>query len=551
MKPARDRKIQPRPRTPSPQTPRTDFRITYVAADTVYVDGGSEEGLSEGMELEVKRLEPGQPLTERKSVGTVRVIATAPNSAVCEIDINFGGIARDDQAYLSVADAENVAHLLTSKNSRNYPQVVSFSDYVDGNPLEDEQRAYVPRPPLAEINRAKGRISMQRSSLFDRTSGTASHQTGGAIRADVTRIGGTYWNFRGHWRGRANSRLRNQETLTDLINRTYHLELTYESPHSKNTVGAGRLLLPWASSLSTLDGGYFGRRVARSTTVGVFGGSTPDPTAWNYDPNRQILGVFSSFETGSFEKVRYTGTVGAAHTRRSWRPERQFAFVENTVSVNRRFSLYHNAELDHRSRGRFGSDKSGPVLSRNFLTVRAEANDYVTFDVSHNYFRGVPTFDSRLIGTGLVDQLLFQGVTGGVRIKLPQRSAVYGQLGRNDRRGDTQASSNYLLGYTWGNVPFLHVRADFRTSRFSSSFGSGRYHAVSLTRELTEDFRVQVQGGQQQFIGNLTNGSRARFIDMSLEWSLGMHYFLGLGSTVYRGDVQRYDQIFLDLGYRF
>ena len=534
-----------------PRVPRTQFRITYVAADVVYLDGGTEDGLSEGMDLEVQRLEPGQPLTETQSIGTVRVIATAPTSAVCEIVINFRGIARDDQAHLSTVDAENVAHLMTSRNSRGYAQIISFSEMLDGNPLEDEQRAYVPRPQLAEINRAKGRISLQRSSLMDRISNSASHQTGVAIRADVTRINGTYWNFAGHWRGRTNSRLRGQETLTDLINRTYHIGFQYDSPHSKNTMGFGRLLLPWASSLSTLDGGYYGRRVSPSTTVGVFGGSSPDPTAWNYDPDRKILGVFSSFQAGSFEKVRYTGTVGAAQSRRSWRPERQFAFLENTVSINRRFSLYHNAEVDYRSRGRFGSDRSGPVLSRNFLTIRAQANDYVTLDLSHNYFRGVPTFDDRLIGTGLVDQLLFQGVTGGIRVKLPRRSAVYGQLGRSDRRGDASGSSNYLLGFTLGRVPWAHVRADVRTSQFSSSFGSGRYHSVAVSRNLSEAFRVQFRGGQQDFRSALSEGSRARFLDGSVEWFMGSHYFLGFGATLYRGDVQNYDQIFLDLGYRF
>ena len=382
--------------------------MTYVAADVIYIDGGGDEGLAEGMDLEVTRLEPGQPLMAADVVGSVRVQATSPQSAVCEVLVDFRGIEKGDLASLSLGDAENVAYLMTSKNARNYPQIISFTEMLEQNPLEDEQRAYVPRPTLAEVNRVRGRISMQHSSLFDDTTGTTSTQTGAAIRADMTRLGGTYWNFNGYWRGRANQR-GGPETLTDLINRTYHIGFTYDSPYSRNKLGFGRLLLPWASSLNTLDGGYYGRALTRSTTVGVFAGTAPDPTAWNYDPDRQMIGVFSNFEKGSFDKARYTGTVGAAHTRRSWRPERQFAFFQNTLSVNRRFSVFHNAEVDHRSRGRFGSDSSGPVLSRNFLTVRAQANDYVTLDVSHNFFRGVPTFDDRLIGTGLIDELLFQG----------------------------------------------------------------------------------------------------------------------------------------------
>lgn len=526
------------------------FEVTYVAADAIYINGGSDEGIQEGMELDITRLLPGQALTSAQLVGSVRVQATAPSSAVCTILLDQGQMAKGDIANLSPGDAEQVAYLLTSQNSRHYPQIISFSDLTDQNPLEDELRAYVPRPPLAEINRLKGRISFQQSSLFDGTSGRSSSQTGVAIRADMTRLGGTYWNFRGNWRGRVSSR-RGPETLTDLINRTYHIGFTFDSPYAKNTMGFGRLLLPWASSLNTIDGGYYGRRLKPSVTVGAFAGSTPDPSAWNFDPDRQIIGVFSSFEAGSFETVRYTGTVGAAHTRRSWRPERQFAFVENSVAVNRQFSVFHNAEVDNRSRGRFGSDTSGPVLSRSFLTVRAEASEYVTLDLSHNYFRGVPTFDDRLIGTGLVDQLLFQGVSGGIRVKLPGRSAAYAQLGRSDRQGDEIPSWNYLLGYTWGRLPWAHVRADFRTSRFSSSFGSGYYHSITLSRELSDALRLEVQAGQQDFTGALTRQNRARFVNSSIEWFFNRDYFFGSGITVYRGDVQNYSQLYLDVGYRF
>ena len=444
--------------------------------------------------------------------------------------------------------------LMTSEETRHYAQIISFSEYMEGlDPLEDEQRKYVPRPPLHEINRTRGRISMQQSSLFDHRSGSASHQSGVAFRADITRINGTYWNFGGNWRGRVNSRRRGatNETLTDLVNRTYHIGFTYENPNSRNRLGFGRLLLPWASSLSTIDGGYYGRRLTSSTTVGAFAGSMPDPTAWNYDPNRQIAGVFSSFEAGQFDEVRYSGTVGAAHTRRNWQAERQFAFLQNTVSVKRRLSVYSNAELDYRSQGRFGSTTSGPVLSRSYFTMRARPSDVVSIDLSHNYFRGVPTFDDRLLGTGLLDQLLFQGFSAGMRFRLPERSAFYFQLGRSERRSDADASWNYMVGYTQGRLPWLGVRADFRTSRFASSFGSGRYHTVTLSKELSERLRFEFQGGQQSFNGAVSRQTRARFLNSRLEWFFGLNYFLGFGVTGYRGDVQDYDQMFVDLGYRF
>ncbi len=109
------------------------------------------------------------------------------------------------------------------------------------------------------------------------------------IDADMTHIAGTYWNFNGFWRGNLISNSSNitgtgATTLTDLINRTYTLGFTYQSPYSPNVIGVGRVYLPWAPSLSTIDGGYYGRKVNRLFTVGAFAGSTPDPASWSYTP---------------------------------------------------------------------------------------------------------------------------------------------------------------------------------------------------------------------------------------------------------------------------
>ena len=95
-----------------------------------------------------------------------------------------------------------------------------------------------------------------------------------------------------------NNPRRAPQTVQDLINHTYHLSMTYDNPNSSLVAGFGRLYLPWAASLDTIDGGYFGTRLSKGTTVGIFGGSTPDPTSWDYSPNRVIGGGFINFDGG-------------------------------------------------------------------------------------------------------------------------------------------------------------------------------------------------------------------------------------------------------------
>jgi hypothetical protein len=79
-------------------------------------------------------------------------------------------------------------------------------------------------------------------------SGLNSTQLGLMIDADLTHIGGTYWNFAGFWRGYLNTSSTNTtgingQTLTDLVNRTYTVGFTYQSPYSPNIIGIGRLYL--------------------------------------------------------------------------------------------------------------------------------------------------------------------------------------------------------------------------------------------------------------------------------------------------------------------
>jgi hypothetical protein len=152
------------------------------------------------------------------------------------------------------------------------------------------------------VNRARGRIGFDYIGVLNHDgSGMRSSNLGMVLRADITRINGTYWNVSGYWRGRFNSTTAGTQTLDDLINRTYHLYTTYDNPNSAWVAGFGRLYLPWATSLDTIDGGYFGRRLKTGVTAGLFLGSTPDPTSYSYAPNREIGGAFVNFEGGSSE----------------------------------------------------------------------------------------------------------------------------------------------------------------------------------------------------------------------------------------------------------
>lgn len=540
------------PQQPNPDV-RVAFRVKYVAEGVAYLEGGRNDGLAEGMKLEVKSLEPSERPTAASSedaqpIAELEVASVALSSAVSEIHNPTRPLKVGDWAYLSSADTQALIAQRSLSATRKYPVVIAFSE---GDTLDDEARVVIPRPPLPEINRARGRIG------FD-YSGVASHDGGGGlssnaglmIRTDITRINGTYWNLNGFWRGRLNNQSHGgQATLQDLINRTYTIGLTYDNPNSKLVAGFGRLYLPWATSLDTIDGGYFGRRFSQGVTAGIFAGSTPDPTSWNYNPDRRIGGAFVNFEGGSYDNLRYTSTSGMGIGMLKWNIDRPFVFFENGIFYKRYLSIYHSLQADSPS-GNPQVAAPGPGVSRSFLTVRLQPTSRLEFDLNHTYFRDIPTYDAQLVDTGLLDKYLFQGFSGGVRVQVVKDIWAYTLLGRSNRSGDAKPSWNQLYGVTVGRMPWVGMRTDLHYSKFDSSFGSGSYESVSFSRNFNENLRWEVLGGRQSFVSPTTKDI-SHFVTGNFEAALGPHYFVQTGYTWNRGVGQSYDQWLFTFGYRF
>ena len=535
---------------------RTTFHVKFVQQDSAYIDGGRSSGLAEGMKLVIKDTpssagaDPSAPVSDAIQAELV-VVGVAETSAVTEIrqpkrDIVPGGLA-----YLSAEDTQALVQQHALGASRKYPAVISFTEGDDA--LDEEAHADVPRPPMPSVNHARARVGFDYMGTKSTDSSQfASRDVGLMLQADFTRIGGTYWNLNGYWRGQINSVSSPGEfqTLQELINRTYHMSLTYDNPNSHWVAGFGRMYLPWASSLDTIDGGYFGRRVRRGFIVGIFAGTTPDPTSWNYNPHLQMGGAFVNFEGGSFDAFHYSSTSGAGVNLLSWQVDRPFLFFENSVSYRRNFSIYHALQADSPA-GNPAVAAPGPGIGRSFLTVRWSPIARLELDGNHTYFRDVPTFDPTLVGTGLLDKYLFQGFSGGAHVAIVKQISVYTELGRSNRTGDAQSSLNQMYGVTFGRVPFAGLRADVHYSRFNSSFGSGTYEALTLSRSFGERLRLDVLAGDQAFTSTLAGNQSAHFFTATADSSLGTMFFVQGSFTVYRGQLQSYDQWLVTLGYRF
>jgi AMIN domain-containing protein len=539
---------------------RTVFRVKYVADGAVYLDGGRADGLAEGVALVVKddsakgnNQPPGATPAASPAVAAItahlKVTSVAQNSAVCEISASTQQVKAGDLAYLTSADAEALVQQRALSSTRVYPQVITFTE---GDPMDEEVRDEVPRPPLPEVNRTRLLIGFDYGGISSRgTTSMNSSQFGMVMRTDMTRIGGSYWNLHGYWRGEFNSQSSAaQPTMQDLLNRTYTIGLTYENPQSHWVAGVGRLYLPWATSLDVIDGGYGGRRFGKHVTAGLFAGSSPDPTSWSYNPDRRLAGNFVNFAGGSYDDLHYTTTVGVGISTLLWTIDRPFVFLENGISYKRYISVYQAMQAD-KPRGTPATPSPGAGISRSYVTVRVQPIQRLSLDFNHNYFRDVPTYNLSLLGTGLLDTVLFQGFSAGARVETVKKIYLYTELGRSTRSGDAHSSLNQLYGITFARLWNTGLHADVHYAKFDSAFARGTYRAISLSRSFGERFQGEVQVGKQSFVSPFTTDNGSKFVNARLETQFGAHYFLAGGYNLQRGLVQSYDQWFFTLGYRF
>jgi hypothetical protein len=533
---------------------RTVFRVKYVAEGVAYLEGGRAQGLKEGMKLEV--IDKNVPATQGDSanasdprvVAELDVSAVADTSSVTDIHTPKRPVKVGDLAYLSTGDTEAMVQQRALSPTRQYPAVISFTE---GDTLDEEAREEIPRPPLPSVNRARGRIGFDNiETISHGANSITSNDVGVVFRGDITRIGGTYWNLSGYWRGRITKEsVASQQTLQNLVNRTYHLNMTYDNPNSTIVAGVGRLYLPYAPSLDTIDGGYFGKRISKGTTLGVFGGSTPDPSSWDYSPNRVISGAFVNFDGGDFNGVHYSSTAGGGVSMISWNVDRPFVFIEDSLSYKRTFALYESAQIDNPV-GNSVTPSPGWGLGRNFSTFRVNPLSRVELDFNYNYFRQIPTFDPSLAALGLLDKYLFQGFSAGGRVEVWNQIWLSTNLGRSSGTGDAKSSLNQMYGITFNRVPVIRLRADVHYAKFDSSFGSGNYKSFSLSRQMSDRLRLEVLLGQQTFASALTNNNHSKFVTGTVETTLGPHYYLQGNFTTNRGDMS-YDQMMFSVGYRF
>ena len=534
--------------------PRT-FKVKYLAGNTVYLNGGANAGLRTGMQLQIH---PKADVESGQSAAILRVMAVAASSAIADVRSSDSPVAIGDLAELTAQDARLAAQNVQSAAQKTV--AIHRADAADsGGPssISPGVRSNSFRPVRGQTQesgtRMSARIGFDLSSITSggSTPGT-SLQRGISFQSDMTHILGTHWNLQGYWRGRTNDHSQFQQpTIEESLNKTYTMQLYYDNPASKWVAGVGRLYLPWAVSLDTIDGAYVGHKWPLGMTTGIFAGSTPDINSWHYRPNQRTGGTFINFQGGDYQGFHYSSTSGVGVNTLVWKLDRPFAFFENEASYKNTISVYHSLIADSLRGLSTNGLRLGPGISHSYFTAHYTPNRMISLDAYHNYFRDVPTATTTILGTGLVDQLLFQGFSAGVHVRPVRDISLYTMLGASEKTGDSHRSLNQMYGASWSEIARSGFRADVHYSKFDSNFAAGNYKVVSLSRQITNRAFWNAQVGQQSLQSIMTTNRNSIYVDDSFDINIGRKSYMQSGYTYVNGSTMNYRQWYFSWGYRF
>lgn len=101
------------------------------------------------------------------------------------------------------------------------------------------------------------------------------------------------------------------------------------------------------------------------------------------------------------------------------------------------------------------------------------------------------------------------------------------------------------------NIWKTGIMADVRYSKFDSAFAAGTYRSATVSRDIGERFRLNLQGGTYVYNSPLAANSSSFFVNLMCDTNLGARYFVENDFTTQRGGTQNYNQWTTTFGYRF
>jgi hypothetical protein len=295
----------------------SEGKITYLTADRVYCDLGSNNGATVGDTMTVFRRD--------QELGLVVVTNVARKSSVCLSLVPTSTFQLGDRVVLDKTSAPELE--------------------VSAPPEA------VVEPPKKRTKRRLPRWSSTGNVSFRYTSGQFSNKT-----SDTRGIGSINYRLRSGGPLRTTLWLYGRSNTLDNSFSLYQARVTLGRVGSRFYLQAGRVFAPEMPGIGSTDGLLVSSRVVSSLSVGVLAGVQPDPKTLAFDPNLKKIGGYFHLNRRK-DQVRTTASLALVGQYASGKTDREFMYwslrrdrkSKLALSLNQTVDMYRHGQVRNRS----------------------------------------------------------------------------------------------------------------------------------------------------------------------------------------------------------
>lgn len=495
--------------------PRT-ARVTYLTSATAYLDAGRDEGLAVGARLTVRRT--------GTAIGELVVTDLSTHRAAASIaraDVPL--VVGDSAWYLPAAGAP--------------PEAVASA------PTATRRRGTLP---------VHGRVGVR--YLYSRgVDGLRTlSQPALDLRLDGAAMGGTpigvSVDVRARW---TNSGGAGVVTTSDELARVYQATLFYDRAGGPVRAVIGRQMSPTLATVSFLDGVLLEAR-GRSWSVGVLGGTEPDPVTFGWSGSVRDVGGYAQWRSRPGTSRRWTASVGAMGSYTEGHANREFAFVQAGYT-DARLTAFLAQEVDYYRPWKVAAGEPSAISpTSTYANVRVRVLDALSVAAGYDNRRNVRLFRDAVSPETEFDDAFRRGAWGSILLR-PARRLLLGFEGRTSGGGEAGNADAYSLTAGTTGLGRMALSLRGRGTRYRSASADGWLASLALGAVPTARVSLELNGGLRSDRNPANDPPTSQlwwvggYVDIALRRSL----YLTLSGTHEQGGLDANDQAYGALSYRF
>jgi hypothetical protein len=496
-----------------------EARISYLTSSSIYLDAGSEAGLTKGMIVTVVR--------DGAAITTLEVTALSSRRASCT--------RKDPEVELSVGDRVTFA-----------PVFRSLDEPPAGSSPPPAVRADAGRRGERKF---RGRLGFRYLGFSDRTGvGEDYQQPGLDVRLDGRALLEQVDVSVDVRTRRTYRTLTDGEGRQDDRTRVYRLLGRWRPPGRGLAITAGRQISASLASVSIFDGVAAAYETGH-WAAGIFGGTQPGLEDFGWSDRIREYGLWIGWKSLGRE-TKGSLTTGFVGSYDEGSLDREYFVVTGRL---RRGTVFAHAtqEIDL-NRGWKADREPSLTPTSTFLGARWDVRRNVSLDAGFDTRRAIRLYRHRVTPETEFDDSYRQGIWAGVRV----RPLAHTSLGASFRRsaGGGAGAANAATVTLRSGRPALHdVSATIRSTRYHNEQLDGWLHSLTAGASLGSRIHADLTFGlRDETDGGLSTGTNdLRWTALDLDARVSRSWYMLLSGERSEGDTEENQQGHASAVYRF